>query len=178
MQLHALEGDLCNRMAKTPVLYKTSSVDGTYFQPDEINKIEMEVWNAAHADAAYYRQINVMKAREGEEYTSNASAAAVFLALHNGPVTFRHTSSTCDGCTAITDSRNQITVYDLLSSDGSVITDYILRHSEVIIHELGHAIDLFDGNFGNNGIANYNYLGARPFVDENGNLNRVGLEVL
>lgn len=95
---------------------------------------------------AYANTINTQVTRINRlTHETGFSAATVtpteaFLAVHEGPVVFTR-SSAAPGWAGYTFTKNQITIYNVPTAAETIITDYLVRHPRLVVHELGHAFN-------------------------------------
>ena len=142
-------GDKCNRDS-APMLFKLVN-DGQVFSDEEANAINKMVWNVARAEARTIAQINLFFKRSGESelIIPYLSPEEIFLMIHNGPIVFTRSSENRIGYVGQTFTSNQITFYNLIGTTcNCLIPNYMVDHSKVIIHEIFHAIDYSDHNWG------------------------------
>ncbi|MFN7037259.1 MAG: RHS repeat-associated core domain-containing protein [Bellilinea sp.] len=102
--------------------------------------IEQQTHAVANAYARTYNlnQYNLKRMGEISGYRS-VSPELLFFQIHGGAMTYLRVAESCDdnggGCAAETVSKNRIILYSNVSES------YFLKHSRVIVHELGHAFN-------------------------------------
>jgi hypothetical protein len=119
---------------------KLARFEGISLNSSTKNVIEQQTHAVANAYARTYNlnQYNLKRMGEISGYRS-VSPGLLFFQIHGGAMTYLRVAESCDGngggCAAETVSKNRIILYSNVSES------YFLKHSRVIVHELGHAFN-------------------------------------